>query len=117
MSACESVILIARASSERFQRPLARTPGRVCLVQDTVEAERVCLENRGAAILVIHAFLLEAPRDARWRELRTRHPELAAIACCPGSPNEIQRTDRNTLRVHPGNGTAIFAALELLDSY
>ncbi len=116
MTACKSVILIASASHGRLrvQRTRERTLGRVCLVEDTVEAERVCLENRGPAILVIHSRLLEAPRDARWRELRTRHPELAAIVCCPGLPDEIQRTDRNTLRVHPGDGTAIFTALELL---
>ena len=119
MAACEPVILIARASRERprAQRTRERTLGRVRLVEDTAEAERVCLENRGPAILVIHSRFLEAPHDPRWRELRTRHPELAAIVCCPGSPDQIQRIDRNTLRVRPGNGTALFAALELLGGY
>jgi hypothetical protein len=114
------VILIASASSyERHcvERALQKTGRRVCSVADTAEAERVCAENGGASILVIDFGLLEAPRNAQWRKLRRRHPDLGAVVCCPISQYEIQRTDCNTLRVHPSNGAGICDALDLLDSY
>lgn len=114
------VILIASTSShERLsvERALAKTGRSVCFVRDTAEAERVCAENGGASILVIDSGLLEAPRDTQWRELRTRHPALAAVVRCPISRDEIQRTDHNTLRVPQSNGAGICDALDLLDSY
>lgn len=115
------VILIASASSyERHcvERALQKTGRSVSSVADTAEAERVCAENGGASILVIDSGLLEAPRDAQWRKLRRRHPDIGAVVCCPISPqNEIQRTDHNTLRVHPNNGVGICDALDLLESY
>jgi hypothetical protein len=114
------VILIASASShERFsvERALEKTGRSVCFVRDTAEAERVCAENGGASILVIDSALLEAPGDAQWRDLRTRHPALAAVVRCPISRDEIQRTDHNTLRVDQSNGAGICDALDLLDSY
>jgi len=116
------VILIASASSHErssVERALEKTGRSVCCVRDTEEAERVCAENGGASILVIDSGLLEAPRDAQWRDLRTRHPALAAVVRCPISRAEIQRTDHNTLRVPQsnGNGAGICDALDLLDSY
>ena len=128
MTIAVSVILIASASSDEelgVERALARTGRRVRCVRDTAEAERVCAENGGASILVIDSVLLEAPRDAQWRDLRTRHPALAAVVRCPISRDEIQRTDHNTLRVHQsngagngsGNGSGICDAVDLLDSY
>jgi len=120
MTIAVSVILIASASSDEqlgVERALARTGRRVRCGRDTAEAERVCAENGGASILVIDSALLEAPRDAGWRDLRTRHPALAAVVRCPISRDEIQRTDHNTLRVHRSNGARISDALDLLDSY
>jgi hypothetical protein len=114
------VILIASASSDErlgVERALAKTGRSVCSVRDTAEAERVCAENGGASILVIDFGLLKAPRDAQWRDLRTRHPALAAVVRCPISRDEIQRTDHNTLRVPQSNGAGICDALDLLDSY
>jgi hypothetical protein len=70
-----------------------------------------------ASILVIDSGLLEAPHDAQWRELRSRHPELAAVVCCPTSRTHVQRTNRNTFVVHPSNRAGICDALDLLDSY
>ena len=124
MTIAVSVILIASASSDEelgVERALATTGRRVRCIRDTAEAERVCAENGGASILVIDSVLLEAPRDAGWRDLRTRHPALSAIVRCPISRDEIQRTDHNTLRVHQsngaGNGAGICDAVDLLDSY
>jgi hypothetical protein len=119
MTISDSVILIASASSDeqlRVERALARTGRRIRSIRDTAEAERVYAES-GASILVIDSGLLEAPRDAQWRDLRMRHPTLAAVVRCPISRNEIQRTDHNTLRVHEDNGAGICDALDLLDSY
>ena len=120
MTSGVSAILIASASSygqHCVERALQKTGRRVCSVADTAEAERVCAENGGASILVIDSGLLEAPRNAQWRKLRRRHPDLGTVVCCPISQNEIQRTDCNTLRVHPSNGAGICDALDLLDSY
>ena len=114
------VILIASASSygrHCVERALQKTGRRVCSVADTAEAERVCTEDGGASILVIDSGLLEAPRNAQWRKLRRRHPDLGAVVCCSISQNEIQRTDCNTLRVNPSNGAGLCDALDLLDSY
>ena len=119
MTSGVAMILIAgRPSFERLCTERLLEAGRsVRCVADTGEAERVCAENGGASVLVIDSTVLEAPRDPQWRELRSRHPELAAVVCCPLSRNEIQRTDRNTLLVNPINGLGIRDALDLLDSY
>jgi hypothetical protein len=114
------VILIASASSNErrcVEREIEKTGRSVCSVTDAADAERVCAENGGASILVIDSDMLEAPRHAQWRKLRSRHPELAAVVRCHVSRNEIQRRDRNTLLVHPSNGAGICDALDLLDSY
>jgi hypothetical protein len=119
MTSGVQMVLIANASSyERHcvERALEKTGRSVCSVADPAQAERVCAENGGASILVIDSGLLEA-RNAQWRKLRRRHPDLGAVVCCPISQNEIQRTDHNTLRVHPSNRAGIRDALDLLDSY
>ncbi len=120
MSSDRRAILIAnRSPSERLllELELEKTGRSVHSVGDTLAAERVCTRNGGASILVIDSGLLEAAHDAQWRELRGRHPELAAVVCCPTSLRHVQRTNRNTLRVHPSNRAGIRDALDLLDSY
>jgi hypothetical protein len=113
------VILIAsRSLFDRLliERDLGKAGWSVRAVRDSLAAERVCSNGR-ASILVIDSGLLEAPHDPQWRELRSRHPELAAVVCCPTSRTHVQRTDRNTLVVHPSNRAGICDAIALLDSY
>jgi hypothetical protein len=120
MKSSVPVVIVASASHYerlRTEYELEKTGRSVCCVTDTMAAESLVSENGGTSILVIDSGLLEAAHDAQWRELRGRHPELAAVVRCLVPRHEIQRADRNTLLVHPSNIPGICAALDLLDRY
>lgn len=118
-SGVPAILIASRSPFERLLigREIEKAGRSVYPVQNTLAAEWVCSKNGGVSILVIDSELLEAPDDAQWRELRSRHPELAAVVCCPSSRTHIQRTNRNTLLVHPSNRAGIRDALDLLESY
>ncbi len=113
------VLIASRSPGERLslESTLAKTGRRVYPVANPAEAEFVCAKYRGASTLVIDSDLLEEPRDAEWRRLRGRYPELATVVRCPVASDRIQRTDHNTVRVHPSNGDGVHEALDILDTY
>lgn len=112
------LVLIAGVSlHERriVESTLKKTGFTTVAVDDAEDAGRELSANGGSAVLVIDSGLLEAAHDSQWRQLRTRHPGLGAVVRCliPRAIG-VQRTDGNTLLIHPDDDEGLREAVGVL---
>lgn len=112
------LVLIASVSTHErngLEHALERTGFRT-LVVDGAEAVSAALASSPApTVLVIDSGLLEAPHDAQWRSLRTRHPELGTVVrCLRPRHNGSECAHDRTLLVHPDDEMATQRAVRTL---
>jgi hypothetical protein len=113
-----STILIASASTYERDRLVIALEGMGWIlrpVANAKEAARVCGTEAAHPILVIDGGLLDLPGDGAWRELRNLHPRLVTVVRCFVDREAIERSDANTLRVHPSNIDGLCEAIGLLN--
>jgi hypothetical protein len=91
---------------------LKKTGLTTVVVDDAEDAARELAANGTSGVLVIDSGLLEAAHDSQWRQLRTRQPGLAAVVrCLIPRDKGSQRTNGNTLRVHPDDAEGLREAV------
>jgi len=112
------LILIASVSlHERriVESTLKKTGLATVAVDDAEDAGRELSANGASGVLVIDSGLLEAAHDSQWRQLRTRYPGLGAVVrCLIPRAKRVQRTDGNTLLIHPDDDEGLREAVGVL---
>ena len=118
MHRCASLVLIASVSphgARQVESILKETGLSTTRVGDAEEAAKELAATDTAGVLVIDSGLLEARHDAQWREFRMRHPDVRTARPDSGSPSTgVQRCDRSTLLVHPGDPDGLREAVAIL---
>jgi hypothetical protein len=112
------LVLIAGVSlHERriVELTLKKTRFTTVAVDDAEDAARELAAKGAWGVLVIDSGLLDAAHDPQRRQLRMRHPGLgAAVRCLIPWAKGSQRTDGNTLLVHPDDAEGLREAVGAL---